>query len=356
MPRRIFRRVVWMYRNIRRLNILLGGGGVKGIAYVGTFDAIRKKGYMPVNLAGVSSGAIAATLACAGYNTEGMWNTLEALELDKFSLNTIEKKVPAVRYLSAYARQSKLYPAEIMELFLNQFTPRSRNIHDEPDQKRGILQGILKLCKNGCLFDGDLLEEWMAGVLLKRGIRTFADLRGGKADESNPSGYRARMTGVDCNRLKVVILPDDAAFYGIRPDDLEVARAIRISTAVPFAFKPVVIAKREGDTLIQYNLVDGGVLDSYPTWLMGNSGIPAAGFRLRSSEKKTINLKTPLSIFKSLVTAVHDIGSPEDNPAALAFNGEIDTGSVGFLDFELSLDQKHALYESGRKAAMNLNI
>lgn len=346
-----------MYRSVKRLNIVLSGGGVKGIAYAGIFDVIKRKGFLPVNMAGVSSGAIAAALACAGYNAEEMWNTLEALELEKFNLNTIEKKVPAVRYLAAYARQSKLRPAEIMEVFLNQHANGGRDMwRDGPDMMRGIIQGIIKLCKDGCLFDGDLLEEWIAGALLKKGIRTFADLRGGRPDDSNPSGYKVRMTGVDCNRLKVVTLPDDAAFYGIKPDELEVARAIRISTAVPFAFKPVVIAKKEEASMIQYHLVDGGVLDSFPTWLMGNNSIPAAGFRLYSSEKKAINLKTPLSVFKSLVAAVHDIGTPEDNPTVLAYTGEIDTGSVSFLDFDLSPEQKRILFESGRKAAMDLHI
>ena len=346
-----------MYRSVKRLSIVMSGGGVKGIAYAGIFDVIRRKGFLPVNLAGVSSGAIAAALGGAGYNAEEMWNTLEALELEKFNPNTIEKRVPAVRYFAAYASKSKLRPAESVEDFLNQYANRGRYMRrDRSDMRRGIIQGIVKLCKDGCLFDGDRLEEWIAEALRKKGIRTFADLRGGRPDKNNPSGYKVRMTGVDCNRMKIVTLPDDAAFYGIDPDDLEVARAVRISTAVPFAFKPVVISKKEENSTVHYNLVDGGVFDSFPTWLMGDGGIPIAGFRLYSSEKKVINLKTPLSVFKSLVTAVHDIGVPEGNPAVLAYTGEIDTGSVHFLDFDLSPEQKESLFESGRKAALDLHI
>ena len=346
-----------MYRNVKRLNILLSGGGVKGIAFVGTFDVIKRKGFLPVNLAGVSAGAIAAVLTGAGYNAEGMWETLEALELEKLSLNSVEKKVPAVRYLAAFARQSKLHPDEIMKVFLNQYSYRGRNSQrNKPDIYRGIFQGIITLCKDGCLFDGDLLEEWIAGALLKKGIRTFADLRGGRPDASNPSGYKVRMTGVDCNRLKVVTLPDDAAFYGIEPDDLEVAKAVRISTSVPFAFKPVILSKTEAGTTEQYNLVDGGILDSFPAWLLGNSGIPSIGFRLYPSEKKFISLSTPLSIFKSLVTAVHDIGYPGVSSSTLAYTGNIDTGSVSFLDFGLSMEQKQMLFESGRRAAMDLLV
>jgi NTE family protein len=345
-----------MIRSIKRLNIIMSGGGMKGIAYVGAFDSIRKKGFLPVNLAGTSSGAIAAALAGAGYPSEGMWDAMESLEFDKFNGTTIHRKVPAVQYLESFAKKSKLRPDDAVDAFLNQLSVRRRfyGADGKPDAMRGILQSVVSLCKEGCLFDGDLLEEWVAGALRKKGIRTFADLRGGRADESNPSGYKVRMTGVDCTRLKLVTLPDDVRFYGIDPDDLEVAKAVRISTAVPFAFKPVVLTKRDSGSSEEYSLIDGGVLDSFPSWLMGNSGIPTAGLRLRSSAKKIVSFATPLSLFKSLVASVHDIGLPEGNPAALAYMGVIDTGDVGFLDFALSGEQKRQLVEAGKKAGMEM--
>lgn len=345
-----------MYRNAKLLNIIMGGGGVKGIAYVGVFDAIKKRGFAPRNLAGVSAGAIAAALAGAGYDAQGMWDTLEAFEFDKLHMDSIEKKVPAVRYLAEFARKSKLPPGEMPMYFLNPHPTKGKyaKCFNITDKQRGIIKSILTFCKEGCLFDGDLLEEWIAGALAKKGIRTFADLRGGRADESNPMGYKVRMTGVDCNRLKIVTLPDDAIFYGIEPDNLEVAKAVRISTAVPFAFKPVTIYKMEGGSRVQYNLVDGGVLNSFPSWMIGNNGIRTAGFRMHSSKSKPFSLETPLAVFKGLVSSIHDMGAPYDNAGMPTHMGEIDTGEISFLDFGLSSEEKHQLFESGWRTAFDL--
>lgn len=353
-----------MYQKSNRLNIIMGGGGVKGIAYVGAYDAIKRKGYIPRNLAGVSAGAIAAVLAGAGYDARGMWDTLEAFEFSKLQLDTIEKRVPAVRYLSEYASRSKLPPDEILANFLNPYPyigryARRFGIAERKramlmDRKIDIVKSILTFCKEGCLFDGDALEEWIAYALAKKGIRTFADLRGGKEDESNPMGYKVRMTGVDCNRLKIVTLPDDAVFYGIKPDYLEVAKAVRISTAVPFAFKPVTLYKMQGGIRIQYNLVDGGVLNSFPSWLIGNNGSPTAGFRLHSSKNKPFSLDTPLAIFKGLIASVHDIGALAVNNKLPALMGDIETGDISFLDFDLSHKEKLQLIESGRRTTLDL--
>ncbi len=345
-----------MVRNVKQLNVVMSGGGVKGIAYIGAFEAIRKAGFVPRNTAGTSAGALAAVLSGAGYDTQGMWEALDALEFDKLQNHNLEKKVPAVRHLISFARHSKIPADEIPKAFLQAYAGHSRYIWrlNAAETLSGTLQNILTFCREGCLFDGDRLEEWVSGVLAKKGIRTFADLRGGKSDEKNPSGYKVRMTGVDCNRLKIITLPDDAAFYGIEPDRLDVAKAVRISTAVPFAFKPVVMYKNESSRKVPYSLIDGGVLDNFPVWLLGNSGIPAAGFRLYSSESSPFSLSTPLSVFKGLISSVHNIGAPPASADALAYMGEIDTGSIGFLDFGLTDEQKQSLFEVGRDTTLKL--
>jgi NTE family protein len=92
-----------MFQNARLLNVVMSGGGVKGIAYVGVFDAIRRAGFIPQNTAGTSAGALAAVLAGAGYDAQGMWEALEALKLDKLHSRSLVRKVPAVKYLAAFA-------------------------------------------------------------------------------------------------------------------------------------------------------------------------------------------------------------------------------------------------------------
>jgi len=44
--------------------------------------------------------------------------------------------------------------------------------------RRNLLKNIVTYSKEGCLFDGDYLEEWVYKTLKRKGIKTFADLRG----------------------------------------------------------------------------------------------------------------------------------------------------------------------------------
>ena len=336
-------------------NVALGGGGVKGIAYIGAFDVMEKRGYIPGNMAGVSAGSLAGGFAAAGYDAAGMWNAMGKFDFDKIQVGKLKERVPVIDRFMNYA-------ADHRETDINGIIPffasgsKGANPADINSEKPGILKSIVTYSKEGCLFDGDLLEEWISKTLAAKGIRTFGDLRSGKADSLNPRGYKIRMTGVDCNRVKIVTLPDDAAFYGIDPDKFEVAKAIRISTAVPFAFKPVELAKSDEGKRKVYNLVDGGVLDSFPGWLLPEN-VRGLGYKLNAGENKIFSLDTPLSILKGLISAVHDIGGkakPDSESFTHLAMGEIDTRKVGFLDFSLSAEDKLYLYNSGKTAAEKL--
>jgi NTE family protein len=216
-------------------------------------------------------------------------------------------------------------------------------------QRRNILKNIITYSKEKCLFDGDFIEEWMYKTLLKKGVKTFADIRTKKADKSNPKGYKVRMTAVDANRGKVVILPDDISFYGIDPDRLEVAKAIRMSTSVPFAFKPVEINKMYGKSSKKHYLVDGGVLDNFPLWMIQpSSSIPLIGCMLKGKIK--FNILNPLSILKKIISVVHDYGIPDVKDYKNCCIVKIDTANISFLDFNLDDREKEYLIQSGKRA------
>lgn len=342
---------------MKKVNVVMGGGGVKGVAYIGVFDSLERRGYVPVNLAGVSAGSLAGALSAAGYNAAGMWRVMDQLDFDKIQVDKALERLPVVRrfveYMGSRGTKEK---AGVEDFLVSSLRPEGSGNNDM--RKLNILKSVVTYCKEGCLFDGDLLEEWVSKALAKRGIRTFADLRTGNADALNPRGYKVRMTGVDCNRMKVVTLPDDLVFYGIDPDRFEVAKAVRISTAVPFAFKPVEVTGVADGRNQVYSLVDGGVLDSFPGWLMDDGSTPGLGFKLNAGESKIFSLDMPLSIFKSLITSVHDIGTPEtafaDKYSAALPICEIDTRKVGFLDFGLTAENKNYLVNAGRHSALRL--
>lgn len=339
------------------LNLVMSGGGIKGIAYVGMYDVAEKRGYKWVNMAGVSAGALLGAFASTGYSANEMWQVMDTFDFKGIQLGDIQNKVPAVARYIDYAKSMRLSGMESVEAFLNmKFPGRTAETFqdaDIPANRSDLLNNIITYTKEGCLFDGDYLEEWVYKKLALKGVRTFADLRGGKADKVNPRGYKLRVTGVDLNRAKVVTLPDDAAFYGIEPDDLEVAKAVRISTCVPFAFKPVVLSKIEGNKTKKYSLVDGGVFDRFPYWLIDNQNKPTVGFKLSGGEKpKFFSVDTPLNILKALISAVQDIGIPKGIKNDIKYIGEIDTTKVYYLDFNLSNEEKLYMYNAGRQTAI----
>ena len=343
----------------RIVNIALGGGGVRGIAYIGAFDVMEKRGYLPGKIAGVSAGSLAGAFAAAGYDSAGMFEAMSRFDFNGIQIDKLSYKVPAIgRFIEYIASHGSKDKPDVVEFLASGL--QTGFLRNNEGRKPGILKSLAALGKEGCLFDGDLLEEWVSQTLAVKGIRTFGDLRNGRKDRLNPEGYKIRMTGVDCNRVKVVVLPDDLPFYGLDPDKFEVAKAVRISTAVPFAFKPVELVRNEGGKSKVYNLVDGGVLDPFPGWLLPTDE-KGLGYRLNSSESKLLGIDTPLNILKSLISSVHDIGVQrrisEVGPGGESPNlsiGEIDTGNVGFLDFDLTAADKLFLYNSGKRAASKL--
>jgi NTE family protein len=323
-----------------KLNLVMSGGGIKGIAYVGMHEVAGRRGYRWGNMAGVSAGALAGAFIASGMNAYEMWNSMQRLDFKGIKMGNITQKVPAVERYMEFVRTTGHSGPESINEFLS--------------VRGNLLDTVMILSKEGSLFDGDLLEEWTSKELAAKGVRTFADLRDGKIDKCNPRGYKMRMTGVDLNRAKLVVLPDDVEFYGMDPDEFEVAKAIRISTSVPFAFKPVELKKYEGNSVKTYNVVDGGVFDRFPYWLIDNSENTTVGFKLSGGEKpKFFSVDTALGVLKTLISAVQDIGVPQNVENNIKFIGEIDTTKVHYLDFDLSSEEKDYLFNAGRQTAIH---
>lgn len=352
-------------------NLVLSGGGIKGLAYVGVFEEAEKRGYAWGNISGVSAGAMAGAYACAGYDAKQLKEIISSFDFGGLKLDQIAERVPAVDQLRSFIGRSETITPDIAKEFLKGFTEDGRGVDGsnffssdevegiEADPTRSLIGNMVKNAvlfgKSGCLFDGDHLEKWVSGVLAAKGIRTFGDLRGGQVSKSNPAGYRLRMTAVDVNRLRIIVLPDDMVYYGIKPDDLQVARAVRMSTAVPFAFKAVEIRKEEKGVSNTHYIVDGGVLDNFPVWLAGRQRDHLTmGFTLDSSNiQKSIHFNNPLGLLKSLLFVLHDSGKPLRHEK-LKHVGSIDTAGISFLDFGLDENEKNILLNAGTAAAQKV--
>ena len=82
--------------------------------------------------------------------------------------------------------------------------------------------------------------------------------------------YRLRVIASDVTHRRMLVLPDDAAHLGVNPDELEIARAVRMSMSLPIFFEPVV--HENGETGEDHLIVDGGMLSNFPVWLFDRKG------------------------------------------------------------------------------------
>ncbi|WP_437741130.1 patatin-like phospholipase family protein [Sorangium sp. So ce1504] len=216
---------------------MLEGGGVKGIALAGAISAIhdqleQRKEYGDQftlegsRAAGTSAGAAIAALLVAGYTPAEIRRIIAGPEIARLVDTTWLSRIPVI------------------------------------GKPLDITVGLLT--ELGA-YRGDYFLQYLQGLLLDKGISTSKDIIvKGRERETNPLlRYRAHFVASDITRGTVLVLPGDidAERYGVEPDDLEVALAVRMSMSVPFFFRPV---RLRGTNGVNSYIVDGGLLSNFP--------------------------------------------------------------------------------------------
>lgn len=298
----------------KKANAVFEGGGVKGIGIAGALT-VADRYYKWQYVAGTSAGAIIAALVAAGYSAE-----------------EIRDKVYSLDY--------------------KRIQDPGRFLH------MPYLGSLLSLELNLGIFKGDYIENWIRENLKSKGVERFGDLAVGKKTGHPGGRYRLRVIASDISRGKMVILPQDITRYGIDPDYLDVARAIRMSISIPFFFQPVKLTHidEKGGKTVCY-IVDGGVLSNFPVWLFdrneGPEQLPTIGFKLVGpNEGQPNNIRGPLSMLKAVVDTMmdaHDNRYIEDKNFARTI--AIPTLGVRTTDFNITREKCRLLFRSGVEAA-----
>ncbi|PYG88810.1 NTE family protein [Ruminiclostridium sufflavum DSM 19573] len=344
----------------RALNIVFSGGETNSLAFVGAYEELEKKYSVLGNIAGVSTGALAAALIGAGYSAAELKELL-----DNFDFNSLKLRknkfldISIAEKIRSMAEGKKwLNDNDLFVLLHKQDYPELQHIKRENGDFKGtrgnFLINLIAFSQKNAFINGELFEKWVAQLLANKGIYTFNDLRGGITDKVNPRGYKVRMTAVDANIGKVIVLPDDIAVYNIEPDKLEVARAVRMSMCMPFIFEPVVQMKKENNSLKPHYIIDGGVLDNFPVWLIDSTQINSiAGFKLIERQSKDFMQEEKL--LKKLIIVSHDTGVPKNsyNIDNIAF---INTGFISTVYSALSEKEIIYLYNQGKASVQKLII
>lgn len=280
------------------LTAVFEGGGVKGIALAGAAAAAMESGYRFTSAVGTSAGALVASLVAAGYGPMELERIVWELPWSRITDRRLMARIPFV------------------------------GPH-------------LAMLTWGGVARGQRLEREVFRLLSRQGIRVFGDLAPGVL----------RVVATDLVHGRGVVLPDDLPQFGIDPLRFPVARAVRASSAVPFAFEPVIIRSRiTGEDI---TLVDGALASRFPLQLVV-AGTPTLGFRLTPPNQShdDHSIRGPISLARSVVAA--GMTARESLPVLCRDVGSTITIQVDRapLDFDLDAGEARSMFCEARQEAL----
>lgn len=303
-------------------DLVLEGGGMRGIAHVGALTALEEHGYSFQRTAGASAGAIVAAFAAAGVSPARM----AALMHDEIDYSQFREARGLARW--------------------------------------GLGGRLAAIVRENGAFAGDRLREWLRSALRKEaGVEAFGDLRLGDDPDGPPLApderYRLVVVVADVSLGQLVRLPwDYRRLYGLDPDRQLVADAIRASTSIPFFFKPARLRWQAG---IESHLVDGALVSDFPIGVFDRGDgraprWPTFGVKL-SRRRAEATLAHAIDGVRSFATALFEtaVGGNDQahlaDPCVASRTIFVDNLGIPATNFDLGPEQRAALFASGHEAA-----
>ncbi len=308
-------------------DLVLEGGGVKGLGTAGAVMALQEAGYTFPRVAGTSVGALAAAFVATGVDAPSLASILGRFQLPKIP----DRKVPSIPLLS-----------EGWSLML----------------RRGAYQG-------------DYVRDWIESELARLGVRTFGDLRrrdeGDDANLSPEQQYRLVVMATDITHGRLLRLPWDYHLFHLDPDEQLVADAVRMSLSIPLYFRPCEL--RDPVDGRAATVVDGGVLSNFPIEIFDRtdgapSRWPTFGVRLLPDLPAGLGSLLPgyhlptlpaVRLVQQLVATML-VGRDQthlERPGVRARTISIDTSGTGIVEFRIRDEERSALLGRGRQAALD---
>ena len=306
-------------------DLVLEGGGVKGLGLLGAVTRLMEAGYEFPRVAGTSAGSIAAAFLAAGADATTLTDIMGRLD---------------------YSRV--------------------------PDRRRPgipIASETISVLASGGAHPGDYAYHFIRDELERLGVGTFADLR---YDDSQADAnlaprrrYRLVVTATDITHGRLLRLPWDYELFDRDPDRELVADAVRASISIPLYFVPRKL--RDQHTGEESTLVDGGVLSNFPVEIFDRTDgqaprWPTFGVKvIPALPGADAELFPPLALpalppvrelEQVLATAIvgHDQTYIE-RPCVQRRLIDVDTSSIGILEFDADQQKRDAVVEEGRLAA-----
>lgn len=298
------------------VDLVLQGGGIKAIGLAGAMDALAERGIFIHRIAGASGGAIVAGLTAAGYSPSDLRQIIETEPFLELLDTRWYTTLPLVGKPLAILWRMGMHP-------------------------------------------GMRLQARLAELLEAKGVLRFGDLRDGE------DYYPLQVVVSDITARRLLLFPRDAALFGIEPDSLGVALALRMSASIPVVYEPVRLKHTTERT--EHLLVDGGMLSNFPIWVFETTldpDVPVIGLRLVDDQPgDSLSQRLPGPVFTrtrlgQLIDYVESLArtmmEAHDrrylDVADIDRTVQVPTLGVGTTEFDLSARRIEELYQAGKQA------
>lgn len=204
-------------------NIIFGGGGVKGIAYLGALYALEQNGFKINKVGGTSVGAIIASLIIMGYNSIELIQLLKEINLEN--------------YFKKYK--------------INKFS---------------------KVLKNQGLVSSESIYNLLKPLYLKKQYWYYKDVI-----KNNQSYLKVTTTKLK-PKIKEIIIPDDLNNLNINKEKFPIIDSVIMSSAYPIYFTPYKMNNQI--------FIDGGIKERINLTLFKNEPLLLLAFSLCKNPKE----------------------------------------------------------------------
>jgi NTE family protein len=308
----------------KQADLVLEGGGVKGLGTAGAVTALLDAGYTFPRIAGTSVGAVAGAFAATGADSAAFRDVLDRLDLTRIA----DRRLPVPL----------------------------------------VSEGLSLLTARGA-YTGDWIHRWLRTELANLGVRTFGDLRredrGDDAALNADQRYSLVVMVTDVTRGRLLRLPWDYHLMHLPPDEQPVADAVRMSLSIPFYFEPCALT--DPVTRATSTIVDGGVLSNFPIEIFDRTDRrrrrwPTFGVRLLPDLPEGLGDVVPFFGMPALpavrlleqVVATALVGRDQthlDRPGVRDRTMTIDTSGTAITEFDIGPRERRSLLARGEQAA-----
>jgi NTE family protein len=305
-------------------DLVLEGGGVKGIALAGAILTLDEAGYVFKRVAGSSAGAVAAAIVAA--------------------LDRAGRPLTAARdYLDS--------------LDYSQFVAE-RGVR----RALGVIGDVGHLVFDLGLHDGAYLVQWLGDVLRDIGVTSFGDLAlddpGADANLRPEQRFSLVVHTSDISRGKCVRLPWDYPEYGLDPAKQRIVDAVRASMSIPFVFEPVRVRMATPPSRAKRTAtwVDGALLDNFPIEVFDRTdGSPARwptiGIKLSANQAASPQWRDVDGPFDEALACFHTLLENADRfyvtPERAARTIFVDSAGINAADFGIGAAERARLFDNG---------